>query len=87
MRPRERKAGPESLARMNTLGGEWFAYENVDLSHPQVGHLIFLKCGEGCTFQEPPKPRAPDGDWGFGWRYYFVGPVSLETGIAVQEGG
>lgn len=70
---------PEALDAMRTRGGNWAAYQNHDLSSVNAGHLTFLRFGEGCTFKEPPK-NAPDGSYGLGWRYVFVGTVDVETG-------
>lgn len=74
----------EALAQMreNRSGGEWYAYQNQDLGHPQLGHLRFLKVGENCTYKVPPK-RYPDiqgANGCIGWRYGLVGKVDLGTG-------
>ena len=60
--------------------GEWYAYQNHDLGHGNLGHLQFLRCGEGCTHTTPPD-KAPDSVSGFGWRYQPVGRGNLETGL------
>jgi hypothetical protein len=44
-----------------------------------LGHLQFLCCGPGCTFETAPE-RTPDSHLGIGWRYLLVGKVNLETG-------
>jgi hypothetical protein len=72
------KAAPESLAAMQRAGGSWYAYQNADLGAREFGHLKFLKCGEGCTFETPPK--LPDTATVINWRYQYVGPVNMETG-------
>jgi hypothetical protein len=56
----------------------WYAYQNHDLGHRELGHLQFLAVGPGCTFKEPP-PRCPDTQHGLGWRYLLVGRVNLAT--------
>ena len=72
---------PETLEQLRELKGNWAAYCNMDMGHPQLGHLKFLKHGESCTFAEPPKTRLPDGpDGAINWRYQYVGEVDLETG-------
>jgi hypothetical protein len=79
---------PEALDQMRRISGresgdgepgEWFAYQNHDLGHPGLGHLKFLRCGEGCTFGEPPR-RLPDTPSEINWRYFLVGKVNLDTG-------
>lgn len=70
---------PEALRLLRERGGRWFAYQNQDLGHPEVGHLVFLKCGPGCTFETPPE-RCPDYPEHIMWRYVLVGEVNLETG-------
>jgi hypothetical protein len=74
------KPEPEALAQMRERGGEWFAYQNMDLGSRDIGHLTFLKVGPGQTFVTPPE-RRPDFPGGsLGWRYLLVGKVDLETG-------
>lgn len=71
---------PEALDAMRERGGEWFAYRNEDIGHPDQGRLTFLKAGLGCTFEEPPE-QAPDSpDIGFGWRYRLCGKVNTADG-------
>lgn len=73
--------GEEALATMRERGGRWAAYQNVDLGHPQLGHLKFLQFGgPENTFKEPPAPRLPDTPTEINWRYYHVGEVNLTTG-------
>lgn len=75
--------GPEeeTLKVMRERGGRWAAYCNVDLSHPQLGHLKFLQFGGlENTFKVPPAPRLPDTPTEINWRYYYVGEVNLTTG-------
>ncbi len=71
----------KTLNRLRKVGGTWAAYENQDFSHPSLGEMKFLRFGEGCTFEEPPKPRLPDTANEIHWRHQFVGVVDLETGI------
>lgn len=71
---------PEALQQMRERGGKWAAYCNMDMGHSNLGHLKFLKHGDGCTFREPPKPRHPDTPTEINWRYMYVGEVNLETG-------
>lgn len=70
---------PDSLKAMRERGGKWAAYQNVDLSSPNQGHLQFLQYGEGRTYATPPK-KMPDTGAGLGWRYQLVGLVDLEAG-------
>jgi hypothetical protein len=71
---------PISLAEMEERGGEWVAYQNLDLSSANRGHLQFLKVGEGSTYTEPPE-QYPSDKGGLGWRYRYVGKVNFETGL------
>lgn len=81
------KAEPEALERMRERGGEWYAYQNHDMGHPQLGHLKFLKCGHGCTFATAPTrmPDTPDG--AINWRYILAGKVNLASGEIEQAEG
>lgn len=63
----------------NPCAGRWYAYQNRDMGHPQLGHLQFLHCGPGNTFKTPPN-RMPDTARSLGWRYLLVGVVNLSTG-------
>lgn len=78
------KPEPETLAVMRERGGTWYAYQNHDLGHPELGHLRFLQVGPECTYQEAPE-RYPDSQYGLGWRYLRVGIVNLETGEIEEE--
>jgi hypothetical protein len=69
----------DALATMLSRGGRWAAYRNVEIGHRDLGHLKFLRVGEGCTFQDPPQ-RLPDTPREINWRYLFVGFVNLATG-------
>lgn len=80
----ELKADVEALEQMQKIGGEWFAYQNADFKHPQFGHLKFLKCGKGCTYEQPPM-RLPDTSQDLNWRYYLRGTLNLETGEVVEN--
>ena len=75
----------ETLEVMRERGGEWFAYQNVDLGHPELGHLRFLKCGAGCTFKEAPERHPDSPEAGICWRYLLVGSINLETGDIEPE--
>ena len=57
-------------------------YQNHDMGHSLLGHLQFLKIGEGCTFQSPPE-RMPDTAKFIGWRYVFVG-FADELGLLID---
>ncbi len=74
------KPHPEALAQMCERGGTWFAYQNIDMSSAALGHLQFLKCGEGCTYVTPPERYPADTQAGMGWRYVLCGQVILTTG-------
>ena len=79
---------PDQIAldqmRERKLTGTWYAYENHDLGHPQVGHLKFLCCGAGQTLSVPPE-RMPDMSGDINWGYVLIGYVDLETG-EIREG-
>lgn len=77
--------GADALLFMRNQGGTWAAYQNVDLSSRQIGHIRCLKYGPGCTFLDAPKPRLPDSKLGPGWQYYYVGTVDLENGKIIEE--
>jgi len=77
---------PDALAimrRRDRSGASWYAYRNEAFDSSTFGHLIYLQCGEGCSFPEPPK-RAPDGEYGIGWKYLPAGKVDLETGSIIE---
>lgn len=69
----------EILEIMRSRGGDWYAYQNQDLGHKELGHLKFLKCGEDCTFFLPPK-ILPDTPLEINWRYVFAGKLDIKTG-------
>lgn len=75
----EQRPDESALKQMKERGGEWFAYQNHDLGHRDCGHLKFLKCGKGCTYEVAPS-RMPDTDTSINWRYVLVGKVDLEKG-------
>ena len=63
---------PEALQQMEERGGSWFAYRNEAGDSSQCGHLKFLKCGPGCTYETPPT-KLPDGpDGAINWPYQPV---------------
>lgn len=70
----------EALEQMRERGGTWAAFQNIAMDSASLGHLQFLKVGEGCTFTEPPEKYPKDTEHGMGWRYYFVGFVDLTDG-------
>ena len=78
----DEQASPEALEQMRKQVGTesaWYAYQNHDLGHPDIGGLQFLHCGGFCTYANPPE-KMPDSHLGIGWRYLLVGKVNLETG-------
>ena len=75
---------PEALQQMRDRGGDWAAYQNQDLSHPDVGRLAFLQHGPWNTFKEPPKQYPDTHHVGLGWRYRLIGTVDLESGEVKQ---
>src|SRR5437660_6454428 len=82
---------PEALEQMRTSGAnqagtKWFAYQNHDLGHSQLGHLKFLAVGPENRLHTPPV-RLPDmpGEPPH-WRYVLVGVVDLNTGEISQLG-
>lgn len=78
------KAAPEALKSMKTspcnfADTKWYAYQNHDLGHYDIGHLQFLAVGSQNTFKDAPN-RMPDTRTSLGWRYIKVGIVNLESG-------
>jgi len=67
----------------NPCQSKWYAYQNHDLGHYNIGHLQFLIVGPGCTYKEPPQ-HYPDTKHGLGWRYILVGTVNLESGLILE---
>lgn len=78
------KPDSEALYEMAVRGGSWAAYENQALDSANMGHVQFLKVGDGCTFKTPPKTYPSDNANGMGWRYVYVGMVDLKTGEIVR---
>lgn len=77
---------PESLkqVRESKLHGRWAVYENVELGHRNMGHVIVLCVGLNRTFTYPPR-KAPDGNYGLGWRYGFKGFLDPATNSIYTE--
>ena len=75
----DERVSEQALEQMRRLGGDWYAYQNMEIGHYDAGMLRFLKCGEDCTLKEPPK-RHPDMPSEILWRYWLVGKLNLETG-------
>jgi hypothetical protein len=78
------KAAPKALQKMkaspyNFEDTKWIAFQNHDLGHYDIGHLMFLAVGSKNTFTTVPQ-RMPDSQLGIGWRYVPVGQVDLNTG-------
>lgn len=76
----ENRPTPQALQAMRDRPGTWAAYQNMDLGHPDAGHMRFLKVGPECTLKTAP-PRYPDTSDTIGWRYLYLGMVNLETGV------
>lgn len=76
---------PSALKQMRDKGGNWAVYRNQALDSVNVGHLQFLKYGEGCTAATPPRQYPVDNVHGMGWRYLHVGHVDLETGKIIYK--
>lgn len=74
-----------ALQQMKERGGKWAAYQNHAMDSSGLGHLQFLKYGDGCTFEEPPEKYPSDNEHGMGWRYLLVGSVDLESGEIKPE--
>lgn len=74
----------EIVQRLRHQGGQWAVFQNHDLGHPMLGHLVFLQYGPENTYKTPPL-RAPDGQYGLGWRYLLVGFVNYEAGTVEEE--
>jgi len=70
---------PNTVAEMKSRGGTWAVYENHALDSANVGHLQFLKVGEGCTYKDPPKQYPVDTEHGTGWRYQYIGMLDFDT--------
>jgi hypothetical protein len=79
-----RKICEETMYTLRALGGDWAVYQNHALDSSSLGHLKFLKYGNGCTFETPPD-RYPDTSDAIGWRYVFVGYVDIKEGVIVDE--
>jgi len=82
------KAHPKSLEFMKTSpynfsDTTWVAFQNHDLGHYDLGHLIFLAVGSKNTFTTVPA-RMPDTEKALGWRYIPVGKVDLNTGEILE---
>jgi len=45
-------------------------YRNVDLSSPNVGHVVLLRVGKDSSYRKAPM-RFPDTRKVIGWRYYL----------------
>lgn len=63
----------EVLGVMRRRGGLWYVYQNVAFDSYNLGHLQFLQCGAGCTYDKPPE-YMPDTQHGLGWRYRLASP-------------
>jgi hypothetical protein len=80
------KIDEEILPRMRDEASAqdvWYAYQNHDLGHFDVGRLAFLVCGPSRTHREPPGCYPDTSSLGFGWRYTLVGRVDLKEGVVV----
>ncbi len=79
----------QQMARLETVGTRWAAFQNMDLSSGDCGDLRFLAVGPYNTLKVAPE-RYPDSAIGVGWRYLFVGWVdfgpSTNTGKVVEGG-
>lgn len=64
--------------KAHARGDSVLVYENVDLSHPGMGDLMWVTYGsDACMlpasqFPEPPE-RMPDTPTSINWRYYLKG--------------
>lgn len=67
------------IARGDSIG----VFRNHDLSHPAVGHTLFLPLdAEDIDKVQIGKTHAPDGQHGLGWRYLLD---SIETSLDAFE--
>ena len=73
---------PQALKHMRTQKGNWAVYQNQDLNSFAVEVCMFLNWGPNCANKTAPRVM-PDGDWGPGWRYVYIGEVDLEKGEIV----
>jgi hypothetical protein len=75
------KPEPEALAQMRKKSRtewpdcKWAAFQCVDLSSLNIGHLQFLAIGPGRGVSCVTQLKGPH------WSYYFVGFVNLDTGL------
>lgn len=76
----DRNVSMKAWEAMRLRGGDWYAFQNVDMGSAECGDIRFLNCGEGCKLAEPPKR--------LNWRFYLVGKVNLEKGLIedIKEG-
>lgn len=70
---------PTVLQTLRERGGDWYAYQSMDMSSRTLGDLQFLQVGPERTHKTPPA-RMPDTQAGLGWRFLLVGKVNLEAG-------
>ena len=57
------------------------------MGHSNLGHIVCLQYGPGCTFETPPE-RMPDSPrMGVMWRYGLIGTVNMGTGEIEPKGG
>lgn len=70
----------------NYDGTQWAAFQNRAFDSCNAGHIQFLAIGPQNTFKEKPD-QYPDTSFGLGWKYRFIGWVSLRTGRIEKEDG
>jgi hypothetical protein len=74
----------ESL-RNRVLEGDVVAvYENAAMDSKMHGHRVYMIIGPTRTHTTAPK-RAPDGEYGMGWRYPLKGLLNLQTNTIEPE--
>ena len=68
------------LDRWLARGDGVAVYQNVDLSHPEIGHLQFASFGSPeAIFPDDPPDRLPDMNGRINWRYSLIGTYRGEV--------
>jgi hypothetical protein len=81
-----RKLSEWHLLHCRGIGGTWAVYENQQMDSSHYGDMICVRFGPDCTYKTPPE-HAPDGHYGAGWKYRYVGMADLESGEVRDERG
>ena len=79
--PQEVMEVNETISRWLSRGDEVLVYQNVELAHPEAGHVQLVSYGSGfatiqqSVFERPPTTM-PDFPGRINWRYQLIGIVS-----------